>query len=66
MNGFEVVSFLNELQLICLHTCIAVVYTQLNSLNYCYLTLLIIFNNNHLFVDSEVVTVLLCNINNSL
>ena len=51
-----VISFLNELELICLHTSIAIVSTQLNGLNYCYLTLLILFNINHLFVHSEVAT----------
>ena len=45
-----------ELELICLHIRIAIVSTQLNGLNYCYLILIILFNINHLFVDSEVVT----------
>ena len=50
-----VISFLNELELICLHTSIAV-STQLNGLNYCYLTLISIFNIKHLLAQSEVVT----------
>ena len=49
------ISFLNELELICLHTSIAIVSTQLNGHNYCYQTLTILININHLFADSEVV-----------
>ena len=56
MNSWLVISFFNELELICLHIRIAIVPTQLNGLNYCYLTLIILFNINHLFADSEVVT----------
>ena len=48
-------SFLNELELICLYTCIAIVSIQLNGLIYCYKTLIILLNINHLFTDSEVV-----------
>ena len=44
------------LELICSHSIIAIVYTQLNGFNYCYLTLIIPFENNHLFADREVVT----------
>ena len=32
-----VISLLNELDVICLHTCIAMVYTQQNGFKYCYL-----------------------------
>ena len=56
MNSLWVISFLNELEQICLHTSIAIDSTQLTGFNYCYLTLIIQFNNNHLFADSEVVT----------
>ena len=49
--SLEVILFFNELELICLHTSI-IVSTQLNAFNYCYLTLLIIFDINHLFADS--------------
>ena len=35
---------------------IAIVSTQLNSYNYYYQTLIILFNINHLFTDSKVVT----------
>ena len=35
MNRLQVISFLNELELIYLHTNIAIVSTQLNGLNYC-------------------------------
>ena len=52
----SVISFLNELELICLHTSSAIVSTQSNGLNHCYQTLIILFNINHLFTDSEVVT----------
>ena len=55
MNSFSVISFLNELELICLHTCIAIVSRQLNGFNFDYQTI-ILFNINHLFVDSKVVT----------
>ena len=48
--------FLNELKLICLFTSIAFVAIQLNSFNYCNLTLIILFNINYLFAHSEVVT----------
>ena len=39
-----------------MHISIAIVSTQLNGFNYCYQTLLILFNINNLFVDSEVIT----------
>ena len=45
--------FLHELELICLHTSIAIVSTQLNGFN--YLTLIILFNINHLFAYNEMV-----------
>ena len=48
-------NFIFKLELICLHTSIDSVFIQLNGFNYCYLTLLILFNINRLFVDSEVV-----------
>ena len=53
-KGLWTISFLNELELICLHSNIAIVSTQLNDFNYCYLTLTILFNVDHLFADSEV------------
>ena len=40
-------------ELTCLHTSTAIFSTQLNGFNYCYLTLIILFNINHLFVHSE-------------
>ena len=55
VNSLSVISFLNELELICLHTSIVTVSTQLNGFNYCYLPLIILLNINHLFADSEVV-----------
>ena len=55
MNSLLVISFLNELELICLHTCIVIVSRQLNGFNYCYLTLIILFNINYLFAHSEMV-----------
>ena len=51
-----VISFLNGLEVIFLQTSIAIVSAQLNGCNYCHLTLLILFNINHLFTDIEVVT----------
>ena len=53
--SLSVISFLNELELICLHSSVAIVTTQLNGFNYCFLTHIILFNMNHLFADSEVV-----------
>ena len=47
-----VISFLDELELICLYTSIAIVSTQLNGFSYCYLTLKILFNINHWFAHS--------------
>ena len=59
-NTYEIsllaILFLNELKLISLHSSIIIVSTQLNSLKYCYLTLIILFNINYLFVHSEVDT----------
>ena len=49
MNSWSVISFLNELELICLHTSIGVASVLL-------LTLIILFIINHLFSDSEMVT----------
>ena len=48
--------FSNKFELICLHTSIAIISPQFNGFNYCYLTPIILFNINHLFADSEVVT----------
>ena len=49
------VSFLKELELICLHTSIAIVSTQINGFNE-LLTLIILFKISHLFADSEMFT----------
>ena len=46
-------NFIFKSDLICLLTCIAIASTQLSGLDYCYLTLLILFNIYHLFADSE-------------
>ena len=54
--SLSVISFLNELELICLHTSIGIVSTQSNDFNYCYLKQLILFNITHLFAQSEVLT----------
>ena len=51
MNSLYVISFLNELQLIYLYTCSAIVLIQTVSI-----TLIILFNINHLFADREMVT----------
>ena len=53
-------------ELVCLHTRIDIVSTQLNSFSYCNRTLIILFNINHLFADSEVVTSIVFNANNSI
>ena len=55
MNSLKVIVFKNELELICLHTSIAIVSIQFNGFNYCYLTLVILFDINHLFAHREVV-----------
>ena len=49
MNSLLVISFLNELEQIYLHTSIAIVFTQFNGFNYSNQTLIILFNINHLF-----------------
>ena len=46
--NLSVISFSNELKLICLLKSIAIVSTQLNGYTYCYLTLIILFITNHL------------------
>ena len=56
MKGLLIISFLKELQLIYLHTSMAIVSTQLNGFNYSYLTLIILVHINHLSADSEMVT----------
>ena len=53
MNSLLVISFFNEFEPIYLHISIDTV--QLNGFNYCYLTLTILFDINHLFAHSEVV-----------
>ena len=42
---------------VCLHTCSANVSTQIDDFDYCYLTIIIPFNMNHLFTQSEVLTI---------
>ena len=42
---------------VCLHTCSAYVSTQIDDFDYCYLTIIIPFNMNHLFNQSEVLTI---------
>ena len=48
----SVFPFLDELKLICLHACIAIVAIQLNGFNDCNQTLTIQFNINNLFAHS--------------
>ena len=48
----------NKIELICLHTIIAIVSTQLNSFNYFDLTLIILFSIYHLFAHSKVVIII--------
>ena len=40
----------------CLYTNIAIVSISLKGFNYCYLTLIILSNINHLFAHSEMAT----------
>ena len=56
MNSLQVISLLNKLELICLHTSIAITSRQLNGFIYCNQTIIILFNINNLFAESEVVT----------
>ena len=49
-------NFIFKWELICLQTSFAIVSTQLNGFNLCYLTLIIQFNINHWFAGSQVVT----------
>ena len=56
MNSLSVISFLNEFELICLHTSTGIVSTNLNDFCHCYYTLVILFNINRLLADSKVVT----------
>ena len=60
----SVISFLNESELICLHTSIAFVSMQLNGFNYCRLTLMILFDFN--LVCWHLLQVLLFNSNYSI
>ena len=53
--SLSIILYLNEFELICLDTGIAVVL-QLDGFKYCYQTLIILFNINHLFARNEVVT----------
>ena len=62
IGSLLVISFLNELLLSCLRTRIAIVSTKLHGFNYCYLTLIILFNIDHLFALSKVVTIMDCNL----
>ena len=54
VNSLYVISLLNDLEVIFLHSSIAIVSTQLRVFNYCYLPQIILFNINHLFAYSEV------------
>ena len=54
-HSLEVISFLNKLEPICLHSTTAMVSTQLNGFKYCYLTIIILVNINLLFVYREVI-----------
>ena len=54
--SLPVILFLNELELICLHTSDATVFTQLIGFKYCYITLKFLFNISHLLAHNEVLT----------
>ena len=54
VNSLLLISFLNELELICLHSSsITIVFPKLNGLKYCFLTQTVLFNIKHMFADSE-------------
>ena len=54
-HSLYVIHSLNKLELICLHISIAIVSTQLIGFNYCYLTIIILFNTIHSFAHSQMV-----------
>ena len=54
--SLKVTSFINGSEFICLPSTIAIVSTQSNGFIHCYLTLIILFNNQSLLTDSKVVT----------
>ena len=56
--SLSVISFLNKPGLICLQTSIAIFSILLNGFNYFYLTLIIQFNINHLFLTMKRLNVL--------
>ena len=58
LNSLLVISFLNKLKLTCLHSIITSVSTQINGFKYFYLSLIILFNINHLFGNSEGVSII--------
>ena len=58
--------FLNEFELIYLHSRTAIVSVQLNGFNYCDLALIIQFNIYDLFVHSEGITSILIITNYSI
>ena len=58
--------FLNKLELICLLINIDIVSSQSNGYNYCHLELIIQYNINHLFAESEVITSIAISYNNSI
>ena len=55
LNRQSVISFLNELELISSHAITAIISTQLNGFNNCYLTLIILLNITHSFVNNLMV-----------
>ena len=56
MNCFEVILVLKTLELVHLHTSIAILFTQLHGFNYCDLTLIFLLNINYLFAHGEEVS----------
>ena len=54
-NNLAVISFLNELELICLHISIAAIFTLIKGCNYYYKTQIIQFDIYHLWADPAVV-----------
>ena len=47
------ISFLNDSQLSCLHSSIAIISIQLNGFNYCNLISIVLSNIKHLFAHRE-------------
>ena len=53
--SLQVILFLSKLEIICLHTCIAIASSKLDGFNYCNVTQTLLSNIYHLFAHSQVI-----------